>query len=118
MLINVIRLIGAIKNKKAKMGITTRPAHCLLPLSPNHGIFGHDGLYAESKLGLEGLLNKWKAEGWNNYVNIVGAVIGWTRGTALMNSNNIVDSCPCSIWFSFLLALHANRGMQSHCWQI
>ena len=28
----------------------------LLPLSPNHGSFGHDGLYAESKLGLESLL--------------------------------------------------------------
>ena len=31
--------------------MTTRPAFCLLPCSPNHGVFGNDGLYAESKLG-------------------------------------------------------------------
>jgi 3-oxoacyl-ACP reductase-like protein len=43
--------------------MVTRPAHVILPLSPNHGIFGYDGLYAESKLGLEALVNKWKSEG-------------------------------------------------------
>jgi len=65
MLINLLRLIGAIKNKKEKMKIVTHPAHVLLPLSPNHGIFGFDGLYAESKLGLEALLNKWHSENWS-----------------------------------------------------
>eukprot|EP01119_Soliformovum_irregulare_P010017 TRINITY_DN2425_c0_g2_i3.p1 TRINITY_DN2425_c0_g2~~TRINITY_DN2425_c0_g2_i3.p1 ORF type:complete len:3502 (-),score=1233.34 TRINITY_DN2425_c0_g2_i3:1297-11802(-) len=92
MMTNVIRLIGAIKEKKKEKAILTRPAHVLLPLSPNHGVFGHDGLYAESKLGLEALLNKWKSEGWDEYLSIVGAIIGWTRGTALMSANNIVSA--------------------------
>jgi phosphopantetheine--protein transferase-like protein len=89
MLTNVIRLIGAIKDKKAERQIETRPTHVLLPLSPNHGVFGMDGLYAESKLGLESLTRKWKSEGWENFVTITGAVIGWTRGTGLMAGNNI-----------------------------
>ncbi len=54
------------------------------------GIFGFDGLYAESKLGLEALLNKWQSEGWGKYLSIAGAIIGWTRGTALMHQNNII----------------------------
>lgn len=91
MLTNLIRLIGYVKKKKEQLRIVTRPAHVLLPLSPNHGIFGFDGLYAESKLGLEGLLNKWKSEGWRHYLSICGAIIGWTRGTGLMSQNNIVS---------------------------
>ena len=90
MLTNVLRLLGAIKNKKESLKILTRPAHIVLPLSPNHGIFGHDGLYSESQLGLEALLNRWSSEGWRDYLSVVGAVIGWTRGTGLMNSNDIV----------------------------
>jgi phosphopantetheine--protein transferase-like protein len=90
MLTNVLRLIGAIKEKKRSKSIVTRPAHVLLPMSPNHGIFGFDGLYAESKLGLEALLNKWHSEGWKPYLSLAGAVIGWTRGTGLMNQNNVV----------------------------
>jgi len=90
MLTNTIRLIGAVKNKKESRSIVTRPAHVLLPLSPNHGVFGFDGLYAESKLGLEALLNKWKSEGWSNYLSLAGAVIGWTRGTGLMKGNNLL----------------------------
>ncbi|XP_049851436.1 uncharacterized protein LOC126326034 [Schistocerca gregaria] len=91
MMTNVLRLIGAIKDKKRQLSSFKSPAHVLLPLSPNHGEFGCDGLYAESKLGLEALLNKWHAEGWENYLSIVGAVIGWTRGTRLMSQNNIVS---------------------------
>eukprot|EP00002_Diphylleia_rotans_P033397 TRINITY_DN709_c0_g1_i3.p1 TRINITY_DN709_c0_g1~~TRINITY_DN709_c0_g1_i3.p1 ORF type:complete len:4344 (-),score=1082.54 TRINITY_DN709_c0_g1_i3:153-13184(-) len=90
MLTNTVRLLGAVRAKKQELGISTRPAHVLLPLSPNHGIFGFDGLYAESKMGLEALLNKWKSEGWSNYLSLVGAVIGWTRGTGLMSANNMV----------------------------
>ena len=90
MLTNVLRLIGAIKEKKRSLAIVTRPAHVLLPMSPNHGIFGFDGLYAESKLGLEALLNKWRSEGWSAYLSLAGAIIGWTRGTGLMNQNNVV----------------------------
>jgi len=90
MLTNVIRLLGAVKNAKKERGIDTRPAHVVLPMSPNHGAFGSDGLYAESKIGLEPLLNKWKSEGWSNYLSISGAVIGWTRGTGVMAGNNVV----------------------------
>ena len=61
-----------------------------MPLSPNHGTFGNDGLYSESKLALETLFNRWHSEDWGNFLTICGAVIGWTRGTGLMGGNNIV----------------------------
>ena len=83
-------MLGQIKNAKQKRGTVTRPCHVLLPLSPNHGAFGGDGLYAESKIGLEALLNKWWSEGWSDYLSIAGVVIGWTRGTGLMNDNNML----------------------------
>lgn len=90
MLTNTLRLLGAIKRAKESRRISTRPAQVILPLSPNHGVFGNDGLYAESKLGLEGLLNKWHTEDWPEYLSVCGAIIGWTRGTKLMNDNDIV----------------------------
>ncbi|OAA56954.1 fatty acid synthase alpha subunit [Niveomyces insectorum RCEF 264] len=90
MLTNLIRLLGCVKTEKANRGFTTRPAQVILPLSPNHGTFGSDGLYSESKLGLETLFNRWRAEDWSDYLSVCGAVIGWTRGTGLMNGNNIV----------------------------
>ena len=90
MLTNTIHMIGAIKRFKVKYGSDTRPAQVVLPLSPNHGNFGGDGLYAESKLALESLFDKWKSESWSNYLSICGASIGWTRGTGLMSGNDIV----------------------------
>ncbi|KAF2463978.1 uncharacterized protein BDR25DRAFT_243903 [Lindgomyces ingoldianus] len=90
MLTNTLRLLGAVKKAKEARGITTRPAQVILPLSYNHGVFGGDGLYSESKLGLEGLLNKWHTEDWSEYLSVCGAIIGWTRGTGLMNDNNLV----------------------------
>ncbi|KAJ3255887.1 3-oxoacyl-[acyl-carrier-protein] synthase [Boothiomyces macroporosus] len=90
MLTNLIRMVGLVKTKKSQLGIHTRPTQVILPLSPNHGTFGGDGLYAESKIGLEPLFNKWKSESWGQYISLVGAVIGWTRGTGLMNATNIV----------------------------
>ncbi|KXX77518.1 Fatty acid synthase subunit alpha [Madurella mycetomatis] len=90
MLTNLIRLLGNVKTQKATRGFETRPAQVILPLSPNHGTFGSDGLYSESKLGLETLFNRWYAEDWANYLTICGAIIGWTRGTGLMSGNNIV----------------------------
>ncbi|KAL6860485.1 beta subunit of fatty acid synthetase [Amphichorda felina] len=90
MLTNVIRLLGCVKTQKSERGFETRPAQVVLPLSPNHGTFGNDGLYSESKLGLETLFNRWYSEDWANYLTICGAVIGWTRGTGLMSGNNIV----------------------------
>jgi fatty acid synthase subunit alpha, fungi type len=90
MLTNLIRLLGCVKAQKSERGFETRPAQVVLPLSPNHGTFGNDGLYSESKLALETLFNRWYSESWANYLTICGAVIGWTRGTGLMSGNNIV----------------------------
>lgn len=90
MLTNLIRLLGCVKVQKSERGFETRPAQVVLPLSPNHGTFGSDGLYSEGKLALETLFNRWYSEDWANYLTICGAVIGWTRGTGLMSGNNIV----------------------------
>lgn len=90
MMTNVIRLIGRIISIKRRRGIDTRPTQVILPLSPNHGTFGGDGLYSESKLGLESLLNRFSSENWSQYVTICGALVGWTRGTGLMDTNDIV----------------------------
>jgi len=90
MLTNLLRLLGAVKTQKAAYGYETRPAQVILPLSPNHGTFGNDGLYAESKIALETLFSRWHSESWGSFLTICGAVIGWTRGTGLMAGNNIV----------------------------
>ncbi|PWN49501.1 hypothetical protein IE53DRAFT_363101 [Violaceomyces palustris] len=90
MLTNLVRLLGCIKTHKAARDFDTRPTQVLLPLSPNHGTFGGDGLYGESKLGLETLLNRWESESWGQYLCITGAIIGWCRGTGLMSSSNTV----------------------------
>ncbi|GAP92991.2 putative fatty acid synthase alpha subunit [Rosellinia necatrix] len=90
MLVNVERLIGLAAQAKDRQKIRGRPATVVLPLSPNHGDFGGDGLYSESKLGLETLFSRFHSERWSAYVSIIGAVIGWTRGTGLMTANNIV----------------------------
>ncbi|KAF3025151.1 hypothetical protein E8E14_014729 [Neopestalotiopsis sp. 37M] len=90
MLTNLLRLLGAVvRNKKAR-GLVTRPATVVLPLSPNHGLMGNDGLYSESKMSLEALLPKWASESWHEYLSMLGIIIGWTRGTGLMNDNDIV----------------------------
>jgi fatty acid synthase subunit alpha len=90
MLTNLLRLLGAVKVKKAARHFVTRPTQVVLPLSPNHGTFGNDGLYGESKISLETLFNRWAAESWGEYLCIAGAVIGWTRGTGLMSATNFV----------------------------
>jgi fatty acid synthase subunit alpha len=90
MLVNLLRLLGCIKQQKVSRGYVANPTHVILPLSPNHGTFGGDGLYSESKIGLETLFNRFQSEGWSDYLTICGAVIGWTRGTGLMSANNIV----------------------------
>ncbi|KAI1971515.1 beta subunit of fatty acid synthetase [Ophidiomyces ophidiicola] len=90
MLTNIYRLIGCVKTQKQERGFLTRPAQVILPLSPNHGTFGNDGLYSESKLGLETLFNRWYSENWAHYLTICGAVIGWTRSTGLMNANDTI----------------------------
>ncbi|KAJ5498187.1 Fatty acid synthase subunit alpha [Penicillium expansum] len=90
MLTNLLRLLGTVKTYKETHGHRSHPTQVLLPLSPNHGTFGGDGLYSESKLALETLFNRWYSENWQDYLSICGAVIGWTRGTGLMNQNDLV----------------------------
>lgn len=90
MLTNLLRLLGFIKKHKLSRGYDTRPSQVILPLSPNHGTFGGDGLYSESKIALEALFNKWHSEVWSDFLTICGANIGWTRGTGLMSVNNII----------------------------
>ncbi|KAJ1723862.1 fatty acid synthase alpha subunit Lsd1 [Coemansia erecta] len=87
---NVLRLLGEIRRvKQAEPGWATRPTLAVLPLSPNHGELGSDGLYGESKAALETLLARWHAEQWGAGVCVAGAVIGWTRGTSLMAANDL-----------------------------
>ena len=92
MLTGVERLIANIGNRLIQAG--GGECHVILPLSPNHGIFGGDGLYAESKAALEVLLHKCvsEQEQWARNITMCGAIIGWVRGTGLMNDNNIVAS--------------------------
>ncbi|KAF8312438.1 fatty acid synthase, partial [Clavulina sp. PMI_390] len=90
MLVNLLRLLGAVKQKKASRNFVTRPTQVILPLSPNHGLFGNDGLYSESKISLETLFQRWSSESWGEYIGLAGAVIGWTRGTGLMSATNTV----------------------------
>ena len=64
----------------------------VLPLSPNHGGFGGDGAYGESKAALEVLLARWHSEQatWGARVRIVAPRIGWVRGTGLMGAADAV----------------------------
>ncbi|KAJ2725143.1 fatty acid synthase alpha subunit Lsd1 [Coemansia sp. Benny D115] len=91
MLTNTLRLLGAIKSAKEQREYVFRPTLVILPLSPNHGIFGGDGLYGECKLALETLFNRWQSESWSPYLSVAGAVIGWTRGTGMMLDNNRIS---------------------------
>ncbi|TGK06860.1 DUF1729 domain-containing protein [Leptospira semungkisensis] len=91
MLLGVEKLVGTLGRMKKRAGDVS-PLHVILPLSPNHGIFGRDGMYAETKLGLESLFRKKysEADDWGLNTRIHGCVIGWVRGTGLMEANDIV----------------------------
>lgn len=92
MLLGVEKLIGTLGRSRGPFGKDSPPIHVILPLSPNHGIFGRDGMYAETKLGLETLFRKKfsETEDWGKNTRIHGCVIGWVRGTGLMEANDIV----------------------------
>ncbi len=92
MLLGVEKLIGTLGRMKSSLVTDVSPLHVILPLSPNHGIFGRDGMYAATKLGLETLFRKKfsEADDWGKNTRIHGCVIGWVRGTGLMEANDIV----------------------------
>ncbi|KAE9385002.1 hypothetical protein BT96DRAFT_1093513 [Gymnopus androsaceus JB14] len=85
-----LTVLTTIKGKQASQQFLTRPMQVILPLSPNHGLFGNDSLYSDSKISLETLFQRWTSESWGEYLCLAGAVIGWTRGTTLMGPTNIV----------------------------
>ncbi|KAH7381080.1 hypothetical protein BKA64DRAFT_227984 [Cadophora sp. MPI-SDFR-AT-0126] len=89
MLTNTLRMIGSIVSSKRQRNVLNHSTQILLPLSPNSGQIGGDGLYAESKLGLEALMNKWSSESWSDAISLCAVRIGWTRGTGLMSSNDV-----------------------------
>eukprot|EP00403_Amphidinium_massartii_P037865 CAMPEP_0178444832 /NCGR_PEP_ID=MMETSP0689_2-20121128/39770_1 /TAXON_ID=160604 /ORGANISM="Amphidinium massartii, Strain CS-259" /LENGTH=1181 /DNA_ID=CAMNT_0020069195 /DNA_START=184 /DNA_END=3731 /DNA_ORIENTATION=+ len=91
MLTNTIRMTGEIFKKKKEAKAKGKITQVVMPMSPNHGVFGFDGLYAESKLGLESFFEKWHSENLKEHIAIVGATMGWVRGTNLMMANNIVS---------------------------
>ena len=78
-LLGVQRLIGQLT-----------PRTVLLPLSPNHGAFGSDGPYGETKAALEVLLQRAQAEPWGANTTIIAPKIGWVRGTNLMRGNDAI----------------------------
>ncbi|MDP3278560.1 MAG: DUF1729 domain-containing protein [Deltaproteobacteria bacterium] len=88
-LVGVQRLMANLAAQRDPLDQGPR-CHCVLPLSPNHGLFGGDGLYGESKAALEVLCARWRSEqhAWGHAFSLVGAKIGWVRGTGLMASND------------------------------
>ncbi|PVI02098.1 thiolase-like protein [Periconia macrospinosa] len=91
MLVNIYRLLGRLIQSQKERGVDCHPTQVIVPLSPNRGTFGGDGLYSESKLGLEALLYRAESESWGgDYISVCGAIIGWTRSTRLMRTNDIV----------------------------
>ena len=72
----------------AQKSVDTR-THVVLPGSPNRGMFGGDGAYAEVKSALDAILAKWSSEaGWPAGVTLAQARIGWVSGTHLMGGND------------------------------
>jgi 3-oxoacyl-ACP reductase-like protein len=59
-----------------------------LPAAPQH--FAPLTPPRRSKIGLETLANRSISEGWAEYVSVTGCIIGWVRGTGLMDGNNAV----------------------------
>lgn len=85
-------VIAAVAQQNAQH---VRPPHAttvVLPGSPNHGVIGGDGAYGAAKAALEVLTNRWRAEHdvWGQQVALIGARIGWTRGTGLMKANDAI----------------------------
>lgn len=63
--------------------------HVVLPGSPNRGMFGGDGAYAEAKTSFDAIVSRWHVEAdWADRVSIAHPRIGWVRGTGLMGGND------------------------------
>ncbi|MFN8129310.1 MAG: beta-ketoacyl synthase N-terminal-like domain-containing protein [Candidatus Nanopelagicales bacterium] len=88
MLLSVQRLIGSLGERIMAAG--RAPVRVLLPMSPNHGTFGGDGSYSDTKSALETVMNRWAAEqsAWAAGTRLIALTIGWVRGTGLMAGND------------------------------
>lgn len=87
---SVERSIHLLAGMDASTAIGHR-VHVVLPGSPNRGIFGGDGAYAEAKASFDTILNKWKTErGWPERITLAHPRIGWVAGTSLMGGNDIL----------------------------
>ncbi len=89
MLLGVERLVARCAELVgAHEGVLT----AVLPMSPNHGLFGGDGAYGHAKAGLEVLAARRQAEHsrWGRWCHTVGVEIGWVRGTGLMGAHDRV----------------------------
>lgn len=51
-LVNLLHLLGAVQANKASRYLVLRLTQIILPLPPNHDLFGNDGLYSELKISL------------------------------------------------------------------
>ncbi len=89
LLLGVERLVGRIAEASGS-AIGSRRLTAVLPMSPNHGTFGGDGSYGDAKAGLEVLESRRRSEfeRWGRHCRIIGAEIGWVRGTGLMSGND------------------------------
>lgn len=85
---SVERLVGVLSEHVQDRDLTRR-LHVVLPGSPNRGMFGGDGAYAEAKAALDALVAKWSSErSWSGRTTLAHAIIGWVRGTGLMGGND------------------------------
>ncbi|GAB3944639.1 type I polyketide synthase [Corynebacterium tapiri] len=86
---SVERTIAGLAEVAARSADTR--THIVLPGSPNRGMFGGDGAYAEVKNALDAILAKWSSEsGWPEAVTLAQAKIGWVAGTHLMAGNDVL----------------------------
>ncbi len=84
MLLGVERLVARCAEVSGER--RRRVVTAVLPMSPNHGVFGGDGAYGHAKAGLEVLSARRSAESqrWGRWCRTVDVEIGWVRGTGLM----------------------------------
>ena len=91
MLLGVERLVArCAESLRERTHDTERVLTAVLPMSPNHGMFGGDGAYGHAKAGLEVLATRRAAEArrWGDHCRTIGVEIGWVRGTGLMGGHD------------------------------
>jgi fatty acid synthase len=89
LLLGIERLVGGL-SERIGAAPGDRRLTAVLPMSPNHGVFGGDGAYGVAKAGLDVLIARKRSERtrWGAHCRIVAAEIGWVRSTGLMSVND------------------------------